>query len=268
MVFDRIMTPEASWASGPNTKFEGNSWVPGDGRESQWVWLIGGTDWQGFQGLYKQVSDDGIHPQWISFKVRVETTALAGAFLAVSAGRHTWGLKPLIFLFGFWGDEGSSPRRCFKMQTMGRQGTLDWSACIQQVPVVSNRAYAISVNLDWKRGLLEVYVDNEKVLCKVPFLQTESVRYVGLYNWRSGARTAFSELMLGNSQPALLVRDVGCDQGSTASNLKAMLLSVCPWRSGKLHASIGPNLTTAIIVLGLAILLQTLRSFSWPIQIG
>mmetsp|Transcript_23193 Transcript_23193/g.59164 ORF Transcript_23193/g.59164 Transcript_23193/m.59164 type:complete len:360 (+) Transcript_23193:45-1124(+) len=204
--FDRMVLPEDSWSNGPNTKSQGNKCSMSVGEDGEWLWLTGGTDWQGFQGLFRQVSGSGVKPRWLSFQVRVETLAVSGGFLAVSSGQHTWGLQPLLLLFGFRGDDGPGPTRRFKVQTSSSpaaQGPAAWHSCGGEgaAEVESGRPYSVAIHLDWARGKLAVFIDGQEQLREVPFQNNAPIRFLGLYNWRSESRTAFSELLLGRARP-------------------------------------------------------------------
>ncbi|CAE8651899.1 unnamed protein product, partial [Polarella glacialis] len=94
------------WVQGPNTSKPHNTatreHIDEDG---VWTWLRGGTDWLGFQGLYTQFSNEGCKPNWVSFRLCLETLHVSSSFFALSADRRTWGLQPLIFLFNYRGDD-------------------------------------------------------------------------------------------------------------------------------------------------------------------
>lgn len=186
------------WAPGPN-RVDGN--VMERGSDDDWLWLSGGIDWQGFQGGFQCISPSGIQPSWITFRVRVATPALSGAFLTFSAARRTWGLEDVVLAFQYSGDERSQQRRCFVVQTGATQHGDTSFACRVESEIVADRPYEVAVHFEWESSLMSVFIDGTRCVERVPFRADRSVRYAAVYNWRSGARTAFSELMLGNSCP-------------------------------------------------------------------
>merc|ERR1719323_2753566 len=65
----------------------------------------------------------------------------------------------------------------------------------------ADHPYDIALRLDWAAGVLSVFIDGCKHISDVHFRTATPIRYAAIFNWRSGARTAFSELMLGDDCP-------------------------------------------------------------------
>jgi len=193
------------WTKGPNGRSACNV-LEREGDVAPWLWLSGGTDWQGFQGGFRCVSERGLMPSWVTFRVRVSTPELSGAFLALSGGQHLWGLADPVFVFNYRGDDCSSNCRCFTVQPYSGYSTV--SHFVRPQPEVEDRPYSVALHLDWDAGALSVFVDGQQHLCNVPFKASTAIRFAAIYNWRSGARTAFSELMLGNERPCELPASV------------------------------------------------------------
>lgn len=149
------------------------------------------------------MSEDGIRPQWASFRVRVATPELSGAFLTFASGRHTWGLADPVFVFGYRGDDSAPQhRRRFTMQTGASQYGDAVHTC--QVEPRADQTYDIAVRFDWDRGFFWVFVDGRLCVRGVPLRVKSPIRFAAIYNWRSGARTAFSEMLLGDHCPSAL----------------------------------------------------------------
>lgn len=210
LFFDKLGSP-GLWTPGPNsnrsTATMGNVIETGsdDGslgeNSGPWLWLSGGTDWQGFQGGFREIADVGIRPTWLSFRVRIQTTQLSGAFLTLAAAQRTWGLEDIVLDFQYSGDERLQKRRCFVVQSGATQHG-DSSHLIRLQPeIVADRPYLVAVSFDWESAVMSVFVDGVQHLDRVPFKAERAVKFVAISNWRSGARTAFSELMLGCSCP-------------------------------------------------------------------
>lgn len=185
------------WEPGPNQQIECNA-LESDG-QSPWLWLSGGTDWQGFQGGFLRMSAEGIQPTWVSFQVQIATPALSGAFLVLSSGKRTWGLEEPLVVFSYRGDEGAKQRRRFVVQSVDQR--LCDPHCLGAGPVEEGRSYAVAMGFDWQRALLSVWLDGQKLAAVVPFQASKPMRFAAVYNWRSGARTAFSEVSFGDARP-------------------------------------------------------------------
>mmetsp|Transcript_60090 Transcript_60090/g.143190 ORF Transcript_60090/g.143190 Transcript_60090/m.143190 type:complete len:359 (+) Transcript_60090:98-1174(+) len=225
-----------NWAPGPNEKSPCNVMESSmdSSTSAEWLLISGGTDWQGFQGGFRQLSEVGLRPRWISFQVRITTPELSGAFLALAPSTHTWGLSEPVLSFSYGGDERSQQRRCFSVQTGAIQsGGVSHSFC-PDPEVVRDRPYAIAVELDWRRQCMSVYVDGMKHIHQVPFQPKGPIRFAAVYNWRSRARTAFSQLVLGNARPHP-VKQADADGGGFASSGPKALMRVCPCRKRRKH---------------------------------
>lgn len=184
------------WSPGPNKKSACNAVEVG--RDS-WLWLSGGTDWQLFQGTYRQISGDpGLRPLWVSFDVCVATPAFAGAFVAVAPGLHTWGLEAPSMVFSYFGDEKEKMRRCFTVGD-GSNATLE----VVSSDVVPHRPYSIAVRFDWSAAKMSIFVDGEERIHDKTFNAEEAICVVALYNWRRQARHAIANLCMGDVAPPL-----------------------------------------------------------------
>jgi len=206
---------EELWTQGPNARSVGNRLE----RLGGWLWLSRGTDWQAFQGGFRTVSNaqEGIRPSWVTFQVRVATLAATGANLVLSSKRTRWGLEHPTFLFSYRGD-GSSHSRSFFLETcIGPDGAgkITGHPCLSPVGVDSDQAYAIAVKLDWTKGRLAVYINGRLSITSVPFDNEDPVKVAAVYNWRSNAHTAFSEIMMGSLCPYPVEGEVG--RGSSTS---------------------------------------------------
>jgi len=211
----------AGWTPGPNRQSTCNSLAGTylDGWEP-WLCFSGGTDWQGFQGGYCCVSEAGIRPAWIAFRVRIMTPALSGANLALAARQRTWGLADPVLTFNYRGDEHSQYQRCFSVQGgVAQYGDVSY-ACRPEAAIEAGRAYDVAVHLDWDQAEMSVFIDGVAYVRKAAFRSTAPVRYVALYNWRSLSRTAFSELVLGGSCPFKVgERDAATPAGQFAGSM-------------------------------------------------
>eukprot|EP00928_Gymnodinium_smaydae_P033742 TRINITY_DN24092_c0_g2_i1.p1 TRINITY_DN24092_c0_g2~~TRINITY_DN24092_c0_g2_i1.p1 ORF type:complete len:390 (+),score=83.87 TRINITY_DN24092_c0_g2_i1:42-1172(+) len=237
-LFDALSELGSEWQVGPNTQSAGNRVTSRGG----WLELSGGTDWQGFQGIFRELSTSGaeddieVMPTWVSFQVRIDSLRHAGAFFGLASGRHTWGLQPLTFLFSYRGDEGKpETRRCFAVQAAAQQegGIVRYCSKTQ---VIAGRSYQIRFKLDWKAGRMSVFVDDTEELKDMDFEATQSARFAGFYNWRSAARTSISELFLGDADPGVPPefrgRGSGDTQDSSATGSQARgLLRHCSRRA-------------------------------------
>jgi len=206
LFFDMQGSPN-TWTPGPNDR-QGNvmynvgSNDDGDiADDLSWLWLSGGTDWQGFQGGFRCISDVGLQPQWVTFRVRIATPSVSGAHLTFAAAQRTWAFEDIIFAFHYSGDERAQQRRCFVVQTgTTQQGDTSYQIRLQP-EVVADCPYQVAVHFDWTAAKMSVFVDGILHVDGVPFKATKPLRFAAIYNWRSSARTAFSELMLGNVCP-------------------------------------------------------------------
>lgn len=207
-VFFDYMRDTTRWMDGPNASKPYNvastDTLPGD--EGAWTFLKDGTDWLGFQGIYCQFSQKGCRPKWVSFRVCLHTLDLSGAFFALSAGKRTWGLQPIIFIFNYRGDDMQSGKRCFALQTLPNSGELHIME-LEQEQIRAGVAYEVSIRLHWGTGTLALFINGQKVLEAVPFQADLQPQLVGLYNWRSQAVCAFSEVMIGNAPPYQLTKN-------------------------------------------------------------
>merc|ERR1719492_470983 len=109
-----------NWTPGPNDRAPHNT-LESEADLSPWTWLSGGTDWQGFQGGFRQVSEFGIRPTWVTFRVRIATPELSGAFLTLSGEQRNWGLAEPVLNFSYRGNDSSSQRRCFAVQPLPKE---------------------------------------------------------------------------------------------------------------------------------------------------
>jgi len=168
-------------------------------RGGPWLWLSGGTDWQAFQGGFRSISEDGIKPTWLTFRVRIATPELSCAFLTFASARRTWGLEKIVLAFHYSGDERLTQRRCFIVQAGATQHG-DASHVIRLQPeIVADQPYQVAVKFDWDASVMSVFIDGVEHIHCAPFKTEEPIRFAAIYNWRSGARTAFSELLRGNA---------------------------------------------------------------------
>jgi hypothetical protein len=221
LFMDMLGVGPRQWAPGPNETVECNVMEQGSEAGSTWLWISGGTDWQGFQGGFRCISEAGVRPTWVTFRIRIQTPALSGAFLALSPAQHTWGLADPILNFNYSGDERASQKRCFVIQTGSTQNGNKSYACRVQPEIVVDQPYEVAVHLDWSRSVMSLFIDGERHVDCAPFRASQPVRFAALYNWRSGARTAFSELMLGDICP-----HAACDASGA---------SIQPGRAGRLQ---------------------------------
>jgi len=164
-------------------------------------------------GGFRTVSDapEGIRPSWVTFQVRVATLAVTGANLVLSSMRTRWGLGHPTFLFSYRGD-GSSISRCFFLETcIGPDGAgkIAGHRCLGLVDIKNNKAYDIAVHLDWTKGRLSLYINGWLSLNSIPFDNEDPVKVAAVYNWRSSAHSAFSEIMMGNLCPYSVEGEVG-----------------------------------------------------------
>jgi len=101
---------------------------------------------------------DGVRPTWVSFRVRVATPELSGAFLTLAAGQHTWGLADPVLVFSYRGDEGAH-RRCFSINTGATQHGDETHYCHIDPEVIATKPFDVAVNLDWYAQTMSVYID-------------------------------------------------------------------------------------------------------------
>merc|ERR1712139_524189 len=100
-----------------------------------------------------------------------------------------------VLAFRYCGDERSQNRRCFAVQA-GKVQSQSVVLCD-----VSCKPYDVAVWFDWDAKRMSVFIDGAQHLDNVPFEADQPIRYAAIYNWRSGARTAFSELLCGETCP-------------------------------------------------------------------
>lgn len=211
-IFYDALDDVRSWRKGPNSQSLGNALtVDGDGDDQQWLWLSGGTDWQAFQGCFRCFSEAGVRPSWITFRMRIATPEISGACLALCASQHMWGFTELALVVGFCGTDASNVP-CFTLQTdvasdryVGANNLLH-KGC--PLPMGSpstlrctDRPFDIAVHLDWGKKKASLFVDGSPHIWRVPFKARTPVRFIAFYNWRKDARTAFSELAVGDHRP-------------------------------------------------------------------
>mmetsp|Transcript_8474 Transcript_8474/g.16058 ORF Transcript_8474/g.16058 Transcript_8474/m.16058 type:complete len:353 (-) Transcript_8474:93-1151(-) len=225
------------WTPGPNGQSPCNTLASDSNAAPPWLWLSGGTDWQGFQGGFCCVSESGIRPSWVCFRVRVATPALAGASLTLSSDRFSWGLTDPVLVFTYRGDEGKQ-RRCFVVQTGATQHGHPSYKCGVDPEVVTDKPYEVAMYLDWKQRELSVFIDGFRQVDRVPLKADKAdpvhgspIRFAAIHNWRSQARTAFSELLLGDSCPFKLHGEVPGEAPSSYCQRYAQAVSArCPCR--------------------------------------
>lgn len=193
ILFDPLLDPSL-WHPGPNRKAECNGL---EVSPSYWLWLSGGTDWQLFQGIYRDLPESDAKPQWLSFEVFVGTPEFSGAFVALAPGTHTWGLETPTIVFAYNGDERAAFRRSFTVS----DGSSSSAVVLSDVD--PRRPYAVAVHLDWTAGTMNVYVDGVQRISTRPFNAERTINTVALYNWRRQARHALANLCLGPHPPHL-----------------------------------------------------------------
>lgn len=259
------------WAPGPNERGPRNVLevgVEADGADSgaegeaastssSWLWLSGGTDWQGFQGGFRLLNEEGLKPAWISFRVRVATPELSGAFFTLSTEQLMWGLSDPLLVFSYRGDDApQDQRRSFAVQRWpDRMGSP--LVCSPGHSVVCNRPYHVGFHLNWRAGVMTVVIDGQQVL-STRFKNTTAIRYAAIYNWRSGARTAFSDLVLGDNCPfeRLLfdAKSLSCRWSSLRTQLQSVSGPVLSHTKKYVQASSAISLAMAFLVILLAML--------------
>lgn len=203
LFFDMLGSPSL-WALGPNQQHHNVIEEGNDNDGSPWLQLSGGTDWQAFQGGFRCISQDGIRPTWVTFRVRIATPELSCAFLTFAAAQCRWGLEDIVLGFNYSGDENAQRRRCFTVQTGATQNGGSSMPIHVEPEIVANQAYQVSIHCDWASSAMSVFVDGVKYVDSMPLRTARPIIFTALFNWRSGARTAFSELMLGDTCPCEL----------------------------------------------------------------
>eukprot|EP00930_Biecheleria_cincta_P057137 TRINITY_DN43116_c0_g1_i1.p1 TRINITY_DN43116_c0_g1~~TRINITY_DN43116_c0_g1_i1.p1 ORF type:complete len:349 (+),score=52.33 TRINITY_DN43116_c0_g1_i1:38-1048(+) len=194
------------WTPGPNDTASGNVIAPNE--THSWIQISGGTDWNCFQGGYQCISEAaGIRPSWVSFNVRIATPHLSSAFLVLAAGQQLWGLVDPVVSFNYNGHEHSNPEHhgCFAIQTGSAQKGDSPHLCHMKPEFLPEKAYDVAISLDWERAEMSMFIDGRLQIHRQAFKAEQPVRYVAVFNWRSGARAAFSELTLGDSCPEPLI---------------------------------------------------------------
>lgn len=252
--YDSMGQPDV-WDAGPNTRSQGNDLESEieDEQRRKWLSIRGGTDWQGFQGGFRHISTDGVRPSWLAFTVRTSTPALSGAFLAVSAGRHTWGLEDIVLTFQYRGDEGASAKRCFAITTRPAQKggkPILLNNSVQEV--LPDVPYDVAIHLDWVRMKTAVYINGTLEVANVKLEEVEPIRYVAMYNWRSGAKAAFSALSLGDARPQAA--------GAAATGSRRFYETRMVSRRGTAISKLAAPVNMVLFVLLLAISVQVLLS--------
>lgn len=228
--------PVHDWLPGPNDGAEGNRIERDEGEGGQWLYMSQGTDWQAFQGGFRVLSDVGVRPRWITFKVRIATPALSAASLAFSNSDPVlWGMRPII-LFGYRGDDASARRRCFMVEVpstdTNSSSCLQSHACdIPNVPT-EGQAFDVAMNLDWDAGTLSVFINGLPRVTRAALDTSRPIRVAAIYNWRSDARSALSELMLGDACPYDLACPAAAQEPPKGRLLSALtqMASKCPRR--------------------------------------
>jgi len=235
-----------SWTPGPYDRSDRNVM---EVREDA-VWLSGGTDWQGFQGAFRCVSDEGVQASWVAFRVRIATPEVSGAFLALYALKRNWGFTGPVLVFNYRGAEVKDDH-CFSLRTEFGQAGHEKRHVSQRFETSEDRPFDISVHLDWSQKTASMFVDGVPQVTGVPFQGTDPIRYATLYNWRSGARTAFSDLTIGNNCPSAAVH-----KAERALRPRTM----CPCRrkypAEHLNSSLVGGLLVAIVAVALAVAYQ------------
>jgi hypothetical protein len=181
------------WTRGPNAR---NGCDVIEAKDDA-LWLSGGTDWQGFQGAFRCVSDQGVRASWISFRVRIATPDVSGAFFSLYGSKRNWGFTDPVLVFNYRG-EATEQDHCFSLQTEFDE-SVQKRHVSQRLDVAGNRSFEIAINLNWEHRTASMFVDGVPHVSTVPFHGTSSIRYATLYNWRSSARTAFAELTIGKA---------------------------------------------------------------------
>lgn len=205
--YDPMCGPIRGWHPGPNERNKCNVLSTSRGLEDEtdWMWLSGGTDWQGFQGCFRPLAEQCGQPSWVSFRVRIATPELSGAFLALAEEQQLWGLTLPTLVFSYRGDDvgATGKRRIFLVQSYPEHGGPTTNACSSTCSpcIVADKPYDIAVHLNWKLGHMSVFIDGKLEVASASFPATRPLRFAALYNWRSSARTAFSEFVLGNAVP-------------------------------------------------------------------
>jgi len=196
ILFDPLLDPNL-WQRGPNRKAECNRL---EVSPESWLWLSGGTDWQLFQGAFRDLPESDAKPPWLSFEVFVGTPEFAGAFVALAPGTHNWGLETPTVIFAYNGDERAAFRRSF---TVSDGSSFSETVATVLSDVEPRRAYAVAMHLDWSSGTFSVYVDGVQRIADRPFNAENVINTVALYNWRRQAQHALANLCLGPHPPPL-----------------------------------------------------------------
>lgn len=203
---DSLANP-GTWTPGPNDQSSPSNTMETEGQLDQaepWLWLSGGTDWKGFQGGFQTISADGVRPTWVTFRVRIATPELSGAFLTLASTQHTWGLADPVLSFSYCGDERLHERRCFAVIAGNVKSQAQVNASRKSLvgpEIESDKPYDVAVWFDWYAEKMSVFVNGAQQIDRMPFKADQPIRHAAIYNWRSGARTAFSELLFGETCP-------------------------------------------------------------------
>merc|ERR1712039_183359 len=126
--------------------------------------------------------------------------------VALSSQQHTWGLSAPTLLFRYCGDDVPSERRCFMLEMYSPNAQpsrcrLSAHACHPTEAIHPGMIYQVAIHLDWVTGLLSTFIDGDLHVCRAAFDKSMPIRIAAIYNWRSGACTAFSDLILGDTCP-------------------------------------------------------------------
>jgi len=202
------------WTRGPNERNVSNVLL----RLHHALFAPGGTDLQAFQGVSRTVSTEGVQSSWISVRVHVVAPDASGAFLALYSSKRSWGFTDPVLAFNYRGQAGEQ-QRCFSLQT--EFGTTQKRHVSHQLEPIEDRAYDVTIHLDWQGKSASMFIDGVLKVQSVPFQASHSIRYATIYNWRSGAKAAFSDLTIGSVCP-------GVEFLRAAKKLPARAVDQCP----------------------------------------
>ncbi|KAF4733999.1 hypothetical protein FOZ63_020122 [Perkinsus olseni] len=205
------------WKRGPNSKCpELNDVTVLGGQYSgdtrRWLRLSGGTDWQGFKGVYRTFGQEGggpVNHYWLEFDLRVTDPEATSACVVLSEGIRNWGPRGVIMQLVYDGHRTGGAfvlRRPLGMQTIrGGFRRREVRVCDAH----PQTTYRFLFFLDFVNQYVAFYVDGVLSGATQFASDAASPGAITLYAWRSQAELLISNTILTKSESILRVRPRG-----------------------------------------------------------
>ncbi|KAF4664455.1 hypothetical protein FOL47_005125 [Perkinsus chesapeaki] len=207
-----------NWKRGPSLKCPELNTIELIEREnrSKWLRLSGGTDWQGFKGVYRTFENDASHPAkhyWLEIELRVNDIDATSICVVLSEGIRNWGPEGVIMQLVY---DGHRTGWRFVLRKPAGMPTLRGSRR-REVPVEDcrgNTTFTFLFFIDFASKYV-VFYSNGVLNGAMEFASdAEYVGALSIYSWRSQSELLISNIILTKFESSLRVAPRSTKEGS------------------------------------------------------